>query len=362
MSTRRRLSFHLASRNAIKRLAILFLILAIGLVWVYFRMIRMPGESFHGPLPPMTQAQAQLSAELRRDVEMIAGTIGRRNVFYPTGYKRAADFIDQSLAGMGYTVTRQKFKVMGVPCFNIEVEIKGATKPNEIVIVGAHYDSVEDSPAANDNGSGVAATLALAEHFAIGRSGDLGIEKKRDPNREVPARTLRFVFFANEEPPFFQTTQMGSLVYAKACKSRDEDIVAMISLETIGCYFDEPGSQRYPIVPIGWMYATVGNFIGFVGNHASRDLLHQSINTFRSSAKFPSEGAAMPGWIPGVGWSDQWAFWQVDYPGIMITDTAPYRYPHYHTLQDTPDKLDYEKMARVVEGVRAVIEDLAGTN
>ena len=133
----------------------------------------------------------------------------------------------------------------------------------------------------------------------------------------------------------------------------------MLSLETIGFYSDEPGSQMYPIKPIGWLYPDTGNFIGFVGNFESRSLVRHAIKSFRTHAKFPSEGAALPGWIEGVGWSDHWAFWQAGYKAIMITDTAPFRYPYYHSNRDTPDKLDYEKMARVVEGMAAVISDLA---
>ncbi|MCI0362486.1 MAG: M28 family peptidase, partial [Phycisphaerales bacterium] len=197
---------------------------------------------------------------------------------------------------------------------------------------------------ANDNGSGVAATLALARAFA---------ESK-------PDRTLRFVLFANEEPPYFQTENMGSLVYAKRCRERGENTVAMLSLETIGYYSDAPGSQTYPIKPIGWVYPTTGNFIGFVGNYNSRKLVRQAIKSFRAHAQFPSEGGALPGWIPGVGWSDHWAFWQAGYPAIMLTDTAPFRYPHYHSIHDTPDKLDYDRMARVVDGLRPVVADLAG--
>jgi Zn-dependent M28 family amino/carboxypeptidase len=222
-------------------------------------------------------------------------------------------------------------------------------------VVGAHYDSCYETPAANDNGSGVAATLALARRFSLS-----GSSLAHRPGQ--PDRTLRFVFFVNEEPPYFQTDDMGSLVYARACKAKNENIVAMLSLETIGYYRDEPGTQRYPIAPIGWVYPGTGNFISFVGNFSSRDMVRKAIATFRSSAEFPSEGAALPGWISGVGWSDQWAFWQAGYPGVMVTDTAPYRYPHYHRQSDTPDKLDYPRMARVVEGLEAVVWRFASNN
>jgi hypothetical protein len=154
---------------------------------------------------------------------------------------------------------------------------------------------------------------------------------------------------------------MGSWVYARRCRERGENIVGMLSLETIGYYSDASGSQAYPIAPIGWLYPDTANFIAFVGNYRSRHLVRSSIRSFRDNAEFPSEGAALPGWIEGVGWSDHWAFWQEGYSALMVTDTALYRYPHYHRVSDTPDKLDYERMARVVEGVQAVIAHLAST-
>src|SRR4029077_18244802 len=131
------------------------------------------------------------------------------------------------------------------------------------------------------------------------------------------------------------------------------------SLETIGYFSDSPRSQTYPSLGIGAFYPTTGKFIGFIGNTKSRKFLHRAISLFRDQAKLPSEGAALPGFITGVGWSDQWAFWQHGYPGIMITDTAPFRYPHYHAATDTPDKLDYDRFALVVSGVEGMIAELA---
>ena len=203
------------------------------------------------------------------------------------------------------------------------------------------------SPGANDNGSGVAALLALARRFA---------------GKSFP-RTLRFVAFVNEEPPMFQATgEMGSYVYAGRCRANGDRIEAMMSLETIGYYSNTPHSQRYPLLGLGLLYPTTGNFVGFVGNVSSRALVREAIGQFRQHAQVPAQGAAMPSIIPGIGWSDQWAFWQHGYPGIMITDTAPFRYPHYHAASDTPDKLDYDTMARVVQGLEKVIDHLARSN
>src|SRR5262249_54934242 len=121
----------------------------------------------------------------------------------------------------------------------------------------------------------------------------------------------------------------------------------------------ESGSQSYPF-PLGLFYPAAGNFLAFVSNVSSRRLLHRVIGSFRRAARFPSEGGALPSVLPGVGWSDHWAFWQEGYSAVMLTDTAPFRYPHYHRPEDTPDKLDYERMARLVPALAVVIADLAG--
>jgi len=299
----------------------------------------MPGRNVSNSAA-LSSAEIELRDELIADVRILGGEIGERNMARYPQLNAAADFIENSFARTGLVPRRDSYELQGLACHNIEAEIRGSSP--EIVLVGAHYDSVFGSPGANDNGSGVAATLALARRFA-----------------HKPAQhTLRFVAFVNEEPPYFLTEQMGSFVYAGRCKARDNQISAMISLETIGYFSDAPHSQTYPSLGLGVFYPTVGNFIGFVGNVRSRALLRRAIALFRKHSRLPSEGAALPSFIPGVSWSDQWAFWQHGYPGIMITDTAPFRYPHYHSATDTPDKLDYDRFALVVSGMEKVIEEL----
>jgi hypothetical protein len=310
----------------------------IALAW-WFGM-RMPGKNVAGAAA-LSADEVRLREELRADVQRLAGEIGERNMMRYPQLLAAADFIETSFARAGLQPRRDTYELHGRACHNIEVEIAGASR--QIVLVGAHYDSVFSCPGANDNGSGVAALLALARRFA-GRA---------------TSSTLRFVAFVNEEPPYFQSSQMGSFVYASRCKSRGDQIAAMISLETIGCYSDAPRSQTYPAPGLGMFYPTVGNFIGFVANTHSRALLHRAMSIFRAQKKIPSEGAVLPAFIPGVAWSDQWSFWQHGYPGIMITDTAPFRYPHYHMPSDTPDKLDYDRFTLVVSGMERVIVDLA---
>jgi hypothetical protein len=319
-----------------------WLALAAGTAWLLWYMTSAPGQSFSGELPPVTAEERELAASLREHVTVIASR--EHNVYKPPMLEQGAQYIENALDRAGYLpLGAQRFTVGDAPVRNIEAELKGGALASEIVVVGAHYDSVVGAPGANDNGSGVAALLELARLARGSR----------------PARTLRFVAFVNEEPPFFKSEAMGSLRYARRSRERRENIVAMVSLETIGYYSDQAGSQRYPF-PLGFFYPRTGNFLAFVSDLGSRALMHEAIAAFRRHARFPSEGVAAPAFIPGVDWSDHWAFREVAYPALMVTDTAPYRYPHYHTAADTPDKLDYERLARVVTGLHGMLSALAG--
>jgi Zn-dependent M28 family amino/carboxypeptidase len=199
------------------------------------------------------------------------------------------------------------------------VKLPGTDAAGETVVIGAHYDSVAGAPGADDNASGAAGVLELARLL----------------HGSAHRKTIRLVLFVNEEPPFFQTENMGSLVYARQLRTDHVSVSAMISLEMLGFYSDVSGSQKYPVL-LGLFYPDRGNFIGFVGNPGSRTLVRQAVRSFRETTQFPSEGIAAPADWPGVGWSDHWSFWQKHYPAIMITDTALFRYPYYHTPLTRP--------------------------
>jgi hypothetical protein len=323
--------------GALAALALVAVAIGAGL-WF---MLAVPGRSWSGELPPLTDEDRRLRDRLQAHVHAVASR--EHNVWRPEELDRAARYIRDALGEMGYETRDEAFRSGAVAVRNLVAEAAGAAGGGEIVVVGAHYDSVAGAPGANDNGSGVAAVLELA----------------RAARGWTPARTWRFVLFVNEEPPFFRTAEMGSTVHARGAKSRGERIVAMYSLETIGYYSDAPGSQVYP-PPFRWFYPDRGDFLAFVANPASRALLHATIGAFRAEAQFPSEGVAAPAWIPGVDWSDQWSFWREGFPAVMITDTAPYRYPHYHTPQDTPDKVDYDRLARVVRGLERTFRAVDG--
>jgi Zn-dependent M28 family amino/carboxypeptidase len=280
---------------------------------------------------------------IKAHVDMLAGTIGERNLWRLPALERAAAYIEETLRRDAYTTSRQTFDVQGKQVSNIEAVLAASSSDAEIVVVGAHYDSVIGCPGANDNATGVAAMLELARRFA----------------RRSHRRTIRFVAFVNEEPPFFQTAAMGSLVHANAAKARGDRIAGMLSLETMGYYSEAPGSQQYP-ASMKLLYPDVGNFIGFVSNVGSAPLLFRARRAFKARTPFPLQSASVPAAIPGVGWSDHWAFWQAGYRAMMVTDTAPYRYPWYHTAQDTPDKISADHLAHVVDGLEHVVEVLAG--
>lgn len=288
---------------------------------------------------------SEVEKQLKANVVVLADDIGERNLTKFKALNQSADWIEKNLKEFGYQVSRQKFKVRNLDCHNIIAEKKGISQPKKIIIVGAHYDSVEGTPGANDNGSGTACLMVLADRFK---------KLKTD-------YTLRFVAFTNEEPPYFQQEdQMGSWVYARKCRKDNDNIVGVISLETMGYFSNAPNSQNYP-PPISSEYPTTGNFIGFVSDTKSGVFARKCFKAFKSHSMVPAEIACLPGTIPGVGWSDHWSFWQEGFAGLMITDTAPFRYPHYHKATDTPDKIDYATLANVVLGLEAVIKEISSS-
>jgi Zn-dependent M28 family amino/carboxypeptidase len=284
-------------------------------------------------------------SHIERHVWTLAGEIGERNVFHPSALDSARDYIAREWRAQDLEPRLQSYLARGVESSNLEVVLEGARASSQSIVVGAHYDSVLGSPGADDNASAVAALLELSRALAAGPR----------------ARTLRMVAFVNEEPPFFYWGKMGSQVYARAARERGEDIRVMLSLEMLGYYRDEPRTQHYPPL-FRWFYPSRGNFIGFVSNLRSRRALKRVYQAFRNNCDFPAERAAVPSWIPGVGWSDHLSFWRQGYPALMVTDTAFYRYPYYHTAEDTPEKVDYPRLTEVANGLAGALLELANAD
>lgn len=317
-----------------------------------------------GPLAPLSAEEKQIEAELSRHVWTLSSAIGARSLTSaPDNLEKAAIYIEQEFRKRPvYKIEKQEFTADALVMSgrqvkndgivfpsksyqtrNIIAEKPGVRHPDRILIVGAHYDSVYDCPAANDNGSGVASLLELSRLLA-------------DEQLDC---TVRFVAFTNEEPPYFRTDKMGSHVYCESIYERGDKLIGMICLETMGYYSDEPDSQSLPHALFKAVYPTTGNFIAFISNFHSRHFLGRSARAFEAGVEFPFECVVLPQFIAGVDFSDQHAFWQRGYPAFMVTDTAFYRYPHYHELQDTADKVDCARLARVVAGLTHTIRSLS---
>lgn len=313
----------------------------------FFTVVVMKGSTCGwNILRPTTMQVASdplLTERLKGHVYRLSHEIGDRDAFeHYQQLEEAASYIMQQLEASGYTVESQGYHLEGRVVRNLIAAKRGEALDE--VVVGAHYDSCFN-PGADDNASGVAALLELARLL----------------KEEPLARTVKFIAFTSEEPPIFKTELMGSRIYATAARARGEPIRAMLSLEMVGYYSDESGSQRYPPL-FGLFYPNRANFIAVVSNFRSAPLCRQVVQAFRRASSFPLESINTFTWIPGVDWSDHWSFWQEGYPAVMITDTAYLRNPHYHAPTDTWETLDYERMAAVVMGLAGVLRELGGTS
>ena len=313
----------------------------LAILW--FVAIRMPGESFQGPSPPLSAVEEEIRDRSARHVRILSDSIGSRGFRSYESVRATAEYLRSELTGYGYEVEEQGYEAADQRHRNLQVTLPGGERADEIVVVGAHYDSYDLTPGADDNATGVAGVLELARLLSGRR----------------PQRTLRLVLFGTEEPPFFNTDDMGSRVYAYQAAEHGERIVAMYSLEMLGYFTDEPGSQHHP-PPLQLFFPSEGNFIAFVGNPASGALLRRSLATFRDVGTVPSEGMVSSSMVPGVELSDHASFWRAGFPAVLISDTGPFRNVRYHLESETWDELDFETMARVVSGVLRVVESEIG--
>lgn len=302
---------------------------------LFSQYVRMPGRSFKGNLPALTAGEMLIARNCKQHIQRLSTDIGERHPGRPESLSEAADYIEAIMVEAGFHTSRHSAPSMQNSGENIIAESEESRRlGGPLYVIGAHYDTIFGSPGANDNGSGVAALLEILKCFT---------------GRQL-RRRVQFVAFANEEHPGMLNRAMGSLAYAESLKAAGQEVLGMWSLETIGFYCLEKGSQRYPF-PFNLYYPDEGNFVAFIGNTASKAFVHDSIRTFRKSTRFPSEGVTAPEKFKDIGRSDHWGFWQCDFPALMITDTANFRYVHYHTPDDTPDKVDYDALARVTKGL-----------
>lgn len=280
------------------------------------------------------------------DITLLASTLGERHDGSAVAYQRlraAADHIATSFSAEGWNVRRESFSGSGARRVeNIEAERRGLRSPNEIIIVGAHYDSIRGGPGADDNATGVAALLALARGLRRGTQ-----------------RSVRIVAFANEEHPHTRKPTMGSLVHARACRARGERVVAMISLESLGFHVRKKSGRRGDLTRLQRLIPlwTEGAFI--VSNLRSRRLGDWLASSLRRSGSLPMRRVTAPGFLPLAKSSDHWSFWKNGYPAVMITDAAPLRYRHYHRATDSIDRIDGDALAEITDSVLQAVEAVA---
>ncbi len=281
---------------------------------------------------------------LRQVVTRIAGDIGSRTYRDLDRLERTADTITEQFAFFGYRVTRQPFVFAGNTYHNIIAELTGASSPETLLIIGAHYDTVRTTPGADDNASGVAGLLGLARAMAGARM----------------QKTVRFVAFALEEWPVYRSRNMASYHYARSLKEKNERVEGMICLEMIGYFCDRQGCQRYPFPFMKKRFPRAGNFISMVGNMRSKSFTERIATYFQRGTDLPVITLNAPAIVIGIDFSDHWSFGKFGYEALMVTDTAFYRNPHYHAPTDLPDTLDYVRMSKVVEGLAAAVEEWGG--
>ncbi len=301
---------------------------------------RSPGTLQAPSHTPLTPVQQQLRRELVRDVHVLATEIGPRNAAYtPRQLYEAEGWIAGELSEAGLEVHRVEVRMGEARVANLEVTFPGNRLSEQILVFGAHYDTHVGSPGANDNASGVALLLAAARRL-------------RDAEFD---RTVRIVFFVNEEYPFTTGIQMGSKVYAKHCLAQGDDLVGVVAVDSVGTYSNEPGSQKYPLLALN--LPRTGNFVAFGSNKENVPLLDAVVSAFQAQSEFPSIGIASDSKHASRG--DHAAFWWNGYPAIAMTDTSEFRDPHYHAPSDRAENLNYEEMARLAEGFLATIRALA---
>ena len=292
------------------------------------------------------QSDVQLVERLRQHVDVLAELIGPRHTGRPTALASAATYIERQFVAMGDEVERQMYEVEGTTVANLIVERRGDRRPDAILVLGAHYDSIPETPGADDNASAVA-VLIEAARLLQGRHGQ---------------RTIRFVAFACEEPPHFHTDTMGSQVYARRCRMRSERVLGMLCLEMVGYFTDEPKSQETPIeIPrwLRWILPHRGQFLAAVGNLRSLSLAWRFHRGFKRCSRLPLFSVCLPESIHEIRLSDNSSFWDQGYPALMLTDTSFLRNPHYHQNSDRADTLDYNRMAQVTWGVAGGLIRLA---
>jgi Zn-dependent M28 family amino/carboxypeptidase len=303
-------------------------------------MSGMPGDSVKVTVP-LTSDQQTVAEDLSLHVDALASDAGARGVYKPTALEDAGAYLTKQLERAGYNVRILPFTAGGQKMTNLDATLAGTQRGTDIIVIGAHYDSLTGSPGANDNASGCAVLLEVAKALA-----ETSCE-----------RTVRFALFANGAGDVAGDERSGSSVYARDLRKNGDKVVAMLSLDSLGTYRDTPGSQKLSF-PLSLAYPKTGNFVLFAGDMGSRDLVRTCVGEFRKTGRLPSEGLAAPESVSGITASDDIGFRAQGFPAIVVTDTGKLRNDRIGTAADTPEKLDYQRMARLTSGLVHLVKSL----
>ncbi|HEX5874816.1 MAG TPA: M28 family peptidase [Pyrinomonadaceae bacterium] len=322
-------------RRIIRIMLVAVLVFLLLLVALWF-CVTQPILSRATPNAVRTVDPSRLQAHVRK----LSVELAPRDESNIENLDRVADYIKNEFSQTTATVSEQAYRVQGNSYRNVIAQFGPGSA--ERIVVGAHYDTAGPMPGADDNASGVAGLIELARLLGA---------------QQLPMR-VELVAFSLEEPPYFRTTGMGSSVHAESLRKQGVRVKAMFSLEMIGCFSDAPNSQHFPAAILGALYPSTGNFISVVGRFSDWSLVRRTKWAMRNASPLPVYSINAPTFIPGVDFSDHLNYWHAGYNAVMITDTAFYRNRNYHTAQDTEEKLDYKRMAMVVEGVYAAVVEL----
>lgn len=327
--------------NKKNKLRCIFYPLFIGsVVGSVLWMKHMPGSSYSGAPVALTASQQSLTQQYKNQLNMFATK--PRNYMYIENLRATENFLINTLKEQGHSVNIQEYGANKYK--NIEVVLEPKNESNtQTIVIGAHYDTHEASPGADDNGSAVVILLELANRFK--------------QHYDSSNTRLRIVFFANEEPPFFKSEDMGSTRYATMLYNNKENVKGMYAFDMLGRFTQEPDSQHYPFL-FAPFFPSTGNFVAFIGTTDSRKIIQESIGAFRENAAFPSEGVSAPRYIQGIDFSDHLSFYHYGWPALMISDTAFYRNLDYHTEKDTIDRLNIDKMAQLTDDLEKMFRKL----
>jgi hypothetical protein len=319
---------------------LLILVLGVAAALAYpVVKIKMSASVIH-PEPRFIPASSEQA--LYDHVHALSVVIGSRSIREYGKIREAEQYIRTFLDKQEIPFELQGYDYEGNRFNNIVVSLKGDSRREETIVIGAHYDTVSGTPGADDNASAVAVLLELCRALKDYR----------------PERTLKLIFFVLEEPPAFMTPAMGSYVYAAQARERGENIVGMVSLEMVGYFNEAEGSQAFPVPGLNWLFPDRGTFIGVVGNVSSRELTLAVAEALKTGSGLPVEHLVALPFIPGIGSSDHGSFWKMGFRAVMVTDTAFYRNPNYHGEKDTIETLRFDKMSQLVRGMVHVVEYL----